>query len=243
MKALKKQRIDGRSLAYLTLDHLLKFGIAFGVAVRLVSCLDDLIPNRTELLNHEEDTGDELLPSWYVSNDGTGKSHNKRTNQLANNEYESYSAGKQELEMTERAQTIMKERFGMSLPTPRGQDVGNHSDEEAQANIPNQNQPYPIEKPMQSTVSDIDNRTLGEASIGESTQPVVQHPTNIEAMLNAMPPHIRGVAERRPDLVSKLLLEKQQQFHNLQTSAQTEDDRDYPSEDPMSVDPESVSLL
>eukprot|EP00579_Thalassiosira_antarctica_P010756 CAMPEP_0201918018 /NCGR_PEP_ID=MMETSP0903-20130614/7265_1 /ASSEMBLY_ACC=CAM_ASM_000552 /TAXON_ID=420261 /ORGANISM="Thalassiosira antarctica, Strain CCMP982" /LENGTH=475 /DNA_ID=CAMNT_0048454209 /DNA_START=18 /DNA_END=1442 /DNA_ORIENTATION=+ len=241
---LNRQRIDGRSLAYLTLDHLLNFGIAFGVAVHLMICLDELIPNRFAL--DEENTGD--LPSWYESNE-VAKSNHDESNEAAKNQYES-SDGEQELVMAEKAQNIMKERFGMALPTIRGQNnASNHSDEEAQADLRSQNQQYPAEKPPQSQplLTNNDKSALGEGGMHASSLSMGQH-TAVEEMLNSMPPHVRAVAERRPELVSKLLLEKQhRKVHQQQTttdlSTVSEEDSAYQSEEEINIDSESVSLL
>ena len=55
--ALKDQRIHGKLLDFLTLDCLLEFGLAFGMAVNLMSCLDDLIRNNNDSnnrINHDD---------------------------------------------------------------------------------------------------------------------------------------------------------------------------------------------
>ena len=83
--SLKRQRVDGASLAHLTLDRLLALGIAFGVAVDLMTCLDELpivVPTRGVVETDEENAyinnnneraaaavvaGGGLLPSWYES--------------------------------------------------------------------------------------------------------------------------------------------------------------------------------
>ena len=55
--ALQDQRIHGKSSEYLTLDRLLEFGLAFGVAVNLMSCLDELIcsNDNNNRINHDDE--------------------------------------------------------------------------------------------------------------------------------------------------------------------------------------------
>ena len=80
-------------------QFFLIFGLAFGIAVHLMTCLDELIPNNG--INYDEEVKVERFPTWYTSNQADTK------------KYE-ISAGDEELELVERAQSIMKDRFGMS---------------------------------------------------------------------------------------------------------------------------------
>lgn len=252
---LKRQLIDGKSLRHLTLDHVLNFGIAFGVAVHLIACLDELIPNRFSS-DEEKATGD--LPSWYE----------EQSNEVAAKmNYEtSSSTGGHELEMAEQAQNIMKDRFGMSLPTLRDQ-VSSDGGEGAQANLYTHKQQCPSEKLPQSHLLSNHQHHHGEDEGHHDTKSAAQDQglhshslpagqRDIEEILNSMPPQVRAVAERNPDLVTKLLLDKKQQTqsplfqqqHHQQNEASplqtvSEEITAYHSEEEFNIDPESQSLL
>ena len=268
---LKKQRVDGASLSYLTLDHLLNFGIAFGVAVQLIKCLDELIPNdrRCEEAYDEEvanGKGDEaLLPSWYHQSSSSNAAIHNNTHGETSIE----AGGSQEgLEMSKRAQSVMKERFGMSLPTLRGQEDTNIDEHDTNA------EQYTREESMQSQQTyanhnhfndgegitrSYDGTLMDNQEIPFQSSPLGQQ--NIDEILNAMPPHVRAIAERNPDLVSKLLLEKrrsQQQQHHRHHKQHTlanqsslfavyeegdEESALYQSEEDINIDQENVSLL
>ena len=264
---LKKQRVDGASLSYLTLDHLLNFGIVFGVAVQLIKCLDELIPNdrRCEEAYDEEmanGKGEALLPSWYHQSSNTDTSNTHGETSID-------AGGSQEgLEMSKRAQSVMKERFGMALPTLRGQEDTNIDEHDA-----NNAEQYNREESMQSQQKYVnhnhfndrggitrsyDGTLMDNQEIPFQSSPLGQQ--NIDEILNAMPPHVRDIAERNPDLVSKLLLEKrrsqqqQQQQHKQHTLANRsslfavseegdEESALYQSEEDINIDQENVSLL
>ena len=267
---LKKQRVDGASLSYLTLDHLLNFGIAFGVAVQLIKCLDELITNNRRCVEaYDEEIangkGDEaLLPSWYHQSSSSNAAIHNNTHGETSIE----AGGSQEgLEMSKRAQSVMKERFGMSLPTLRGQEDTNIDEHDKNAEQYNREESM---QPQQKYVNHnhfndregITKSYDGTSSADNQEIPFQSSPLgqqNIDEILNAMPPHVRAIAERNPDLVSKLLLEKrrsqqQQQQHKQHTLANQsslfavseegdEESALYQSEEDINIDQENVSLL
>ena len=216
--ALKNQRIHGKSLEFLTLEHLLSFGLAFGVAVHLMTCLDELIPNHKRI-SYDEEVTDERFPAWYTSDQADTK------------KYE-ISVGDEELDMSERAQSIMKDRLGLSLPALRGQDAPIDENSDSQNDL-------------QITA---DNGTSNDRNVHSNSL------TNAaEKMIISMPPHVRVVAERRPDLVSKLLSEHEepqssmlQQYHRrteVALPSVVEGEIPLESEEEFSIDQESICLL
>ena len=206
--------------------------------------------------------GEELLPSWYRQSSSAGETNN------TSGETSIEVVGSQNgLEMSKRAQSVMKERFGMSLPTLRGQEdtkIDEHDNSDDQ---------YPREESMQPQQTDANHNHFnaregitrsydGTSAADNQEIPFQSSPLgqqNIDEILNAMPPHVRGIAERNPDLVSKLLLEKrrsqqQQQQHKQHTLAnqsslfavsEEEDEESalYQSEEDVNIDQENVSLL
>lgn len=182
---LRTQCIDGASLEHLTLPHLLSFGIPFGIAVHLTHALEDLIHDTTAFQSDRSRTTD--LPSWYETN--KPRRPQDRLNKL-----------EADIEMTENVQNIMKDRYGMSLPSLRGADS---DDQDA----------------MLNKMPDIESQ--GKQELIENSDPE-QHDSNTiplitEELLKSMPPYIREVAKRRPDLVARLLEEKQQQIQKNTT--------------------------
>ena len=237
--ALRKQRIDGRSFGYLTLDNLLNFGIPYGSAVRLITCLDELIPDRCAL----DEENSENLPSWYARNGGFAKNNGTS------------HTGEQDNIAMEEAQQRMKEKFGITLPTLRNQNALNqqHGDKEAQAGFCNQKQNCLGERAAEPDILSVsDDSTFDENYMPSSSLLKDQHPT-LEAILDSMPPQVRAVAERRPDLVSELLQEKQRLLPGQllpqhrptpgHLSTLTEEDDEYQPEEAIDIDSESVGLL
>ncbi len=225
--ALKHQRIHGKSLEFLTLEHLLSFGLAFGVAVHLMTCLDELIPNHKRI-NYDEEVTDERFPTWYTSN------------QTDTKKYEIF-VGDEELEMSERAHSIMKDRFGLPLPALRGQDgqIDENSDSQNDSQCHSSNN-------CDDDVTTItaDNGTSNDRNVNSYAA---------EKLIISMPPHIRAVAERRPDLVSILLSEHEepqssmlQQYHRrteVALPSVVEGEIPLESEEDFSIDQESICLL
>ena len=163
----------------------------------------------------------------------------------------------------------MKERFGMSLPTLRGQEDTNIDEPDT-----NNAEQYPREESMQPQQKYVNHNHFndregitrsydGTSSAANQEIPFQSSPLgqqNIDEILNAMPPHVRAIAERNPDLVSKLLLEKrrsqqqQQHQHKQHTLSQQsslfavseegdEESALYQSEEDINIDQENVSLL
>mmetsp|Transcript_7616 Transcript_7616/g.17237 ORF Transcript_7616/g.17237 Transcript_7616/m.17237 type:complete len:408 (+) Transcript_7616:57-1280(+) len=245
---LKRQHIDGRSLAYLTLDRLIDFGVAFGVAVNFMACLDELIPDR--FVSDEEKAGGEL-PSWYeISHEVVAKVDNES----------SVEVEEQEMAMAEKAQNLMKDRFGITLPTLRGQDVSSNGDVDAQANSLCTQKP-PEKLPQFHSLNENNKHYQGEdgdhsnrkSPLNDETVRSPSLPTGqLEEILNSMPAHVRAVAEHNPDLASKLLSKKMQQpqrsqfqqhHRQMEASLHTVSEEAYHSEEEFNIDPESVSLL
>ncbi|KAL3766070.1 hypothetical protein ACHAW5_007765 [Stephanodiscus triporus] len=238
--ALKDQRIHGKSLEFLTLDRLLEFGLAFGVAVDLMSCLDDLIRNNNDnnnRISHEDDqeVALERFPAWY---EGSRQDNTKE---------DITSMGDEEMELTERARRIMKDRFGLTLPTLRGQeevpsDVKYDPENDSQRCTSAGNSSLKICQEGTGTTAiapnnDNSNDRNANAARGRPTKNV------IEEMISIMPPHVRAVAERRPDLMYKLFSERKEPHSSVLRQESHQRTISLQSEDRIGIDQESVCLL
>ena len=229
--ALRKQGVDGKSLSHLKLDHLVNnnhnFRMQFGVAVCLMACIDELIPDRCihdennkKKLGREED----LLPSWYRTDEATANGGDSSIDQEG-------------IELSDQAQQIMQDRFGLSLPTLRGSSDLTPSNSSEESIIGRQNNGHALEIPQ--------NRKL-PSSLSMVQQQHMTH-TIDDDILSAMPPHVREVAKRNPGLVSKLLSERRQQIQHTKSASlpasYEEEDNAYHSEEDINIDQESTSLL
>ena len=238
ISALKSQCIDGESLQYLTMQHLLSFGIPFGLAVHLNHHIDEIVPRNSTGM---DGTSNKVrlrsdlvaLPSWYEQ-DNQGMNDSKGSSQ---------NGEAMDIEMQENVQQIMQDRFGMALPSLRESTNTKH-----------------IKKP--NAISDIE--PLGRMEPTElatimQMKPINKQETNatptatgelfnIDDILQTMPPDIRAIAERRPELVSKIL-SNTNQVQNITTTSLdpiAEDEKDFmesEENDEVSYDSEYVGLL
>jgi hypothetical protein len=236
ISALRDQCIDGSSLEHLTLQHLLSFGIPFGLAVHLSTAIEELISISHHSTSRGASTRSRLrsdlvsLPSWYEQDNQTS---NGAASSAINNEID--------VEMQENVQQIMQERFGMSLPALGG--TNSQSQPTTNSNIEPMGKMEPAElaqiMQMNHNVKQQDNST---SQNGTSA--------HIDGILNNMPPQIRAIAERRPDLVSKLLSDVRSinNTHSLESIseeqhvfAELNEEQQYDEE--VSYDTEMVGLL
>lgn len=209
--------------------------MAYGSAVHLITCLDALVPSRCAA---DEETA-EHLPSWYASHAGAAQS-----------EHESPPVEQGSM-MEEKAQQIMKDTFGIALPALRDPTAPDRrqGDEGAQADVGTQKPRHPAE-----TVSEPEALVHhGDNAVDDGGMPApipLKGPHNtLAAVLASMPPHLRAVAERRPEWVSQLLQEQRQRQRPSprppppRVSTLSEEDGAYQTEETIHIDPESVSLL
>jgi hypothetical protein len=206
--AIITQRIDGSSLDFITLEFLCRW-VPFGTAVRLHQLYNALISGGS--YNREENmsamSNDSSLPSWYRL-------------QSDSSNHDVHDGKSQDSLSSEHAQRIMRERFGLSLPTLR-------TEEKVLSNPP-------------------DDSVLELTERGGSIE---ENNANLGKILDAMPPHIRAAAERRPELVAELLSNRQSRnvVHNhnhnkgsLLPVHEEDHDEEINVED---IDSESASLL
>ena len=224
VSVLQAQCIDGTSVEYLTLQHLLSFGIPFGIAVHLMKEFGRLVSQQSNtgeaMSQHTLQSDLVVLPSWYESGN------------MAANKVESASNATDEemgIEMQRTIQQIMQDKFGMTLPSLRMNS--NHST-------------------VNGNVSDVEiepNELAGapqmkhtDKSIPTSTR--VGTDSNMKHILRNMPPHVRAIAKRRPELVSKLLREmSQSQQNHASHSSHVQDTITHEEDD--SCDSEYAGLL
>ena len=223
-EALMQEQVDGASLDYLTLEYMSRW-MAFGIAARLMSQYNALISTYSsqEGSNQGNKTNnlraDDELPSWYSDN---------QLHQAGNNHRQDLEAP--DSMSSEHAQRLMRDRFGLSLPTLRTEEEI-PAQAQATSALEMTNRAATIRKPQTE-------KQAANISDGNSN--------SLDDILKAMPPHIRAVAERRPGMVAELLANRQQQ-HTLQEQQQLvpiheEHSMDEVDEE-VDFDSESASLL
>lgn len=229
---MRTQYIDGASLEFLTLQHMISFDIPFGMAVHLKAAFDDLC-NSSERSGYETNrnrlqSNMAVLPSWYEES---------KTNDSDSNHHEF------DIEMQENVQKIMGDRFGMTLPTLRGNLSNNETTHKLRSDVEsirNNLEPKELAQILQMNLNEDDPKT--------SPPTPDSNPSSFGDMLQNMPPYVRSIAERRPDLVSKLLSEMQLNHknpgHSLNTISELEDSSEECNIiDEVNYDSEYVGLL
>ena len=218
--ALIQQQIDGASLDYITLEYLSRW-MPFGTASHLQSQYSALITTYSSQEGSKEGNktnnlfADNELPSWYSDN---------QLHQAGNNHHQDVEA--QDSMSSEHVQRLMKDRFGLSLPTLRTQERVPANAQAASASALEMSNRAATREPQTknraANISDDNSNSL-----------------DLDDILKAMPPHIRAVAERRPGMVAELLASRKQQqwipIHEENSASEAEEDADF--------DSESASLL
>ena len=187
--ALMQQQIDGASLEYLTLEYLSRW-MPFGTAAHLFSQYDALISTYSiqEGNNVNNALSGDDLPSWYNDN---------QLHQARKNNHQDVEAQEDDTMSPEHVQQLMKDRFGLPLPSLRTDST---TDTKDASNLEMTNRASSIRE------------TQAQKQAANTT---LDNSNNLDDILKAMPPHIRAVAERRPDLVAELLTSRQQQQQQL----------------------------
>jgi hypothetical protein len=144
------------------------------------------------------------LPAWYEGN------------RVDNTKEGDISAGDQEMELIERARRIMKDDVGLTLPTLRGQDVPRNE----KYDLKHDSQHCLLAGKSSSKICQDGTGTIAIASNNDNSNDrnananslVRGRPTAyvIDKMISSIPSHVRAVAERRPDLMSKLFSEREE---------------------------------
>ena len=216
--ALIQQRIDGASLDYITLEYLSRW-MPFGTAVHVMSHYNYLrLP--THIL-HEVNINTENTNSLSRTKDDvltSWYSDNQFHQAARNNNHHDVDADEQEQMSSEHVQRLMNERFGLPLPSLRTKEM---------------------KLPTNRTAIVTDNETTHHKNDDSPNNNY-----NLDHILSAMPPHVRAVAERRPELVAKLLYTRQQQqplMISIHEANSVDDDDE--EEEAADLDSESASLL
>ena len=200
--ALRGQMVDGASLEHLTLDRMVAMGVPFGAAVSLKGYVDGLIEARGG------GRGGVELPGWYRDMSSYASSYTTaegaNQGEFESDDVESARSNAAESPDDGRAQMAMRERFGLELPAIRGRDA-------AEVIYRGRNQPTQSEDFSNPTSSQLSEHLEASplAAAAESTS--ASSGSIPDELLSGMPAHIRNIAKRRPDIVSKILLEKKQQ--------------------------------
>ena len=238
ISALKTQCIDGVSLQYLTMQHLVSFGIPFGMAVHLNHHIDEIVSRNSSGMdgasNKDRLRSDLVsLPSWYEQ-DNQRMSDSKDTTQ---------NDDVMDIEMQENVQHIMQDRFGMALPSLHESTNTRHAAKQ------NAISDEPLGRMEPTELATIMQMTpISKQETNNNAPTATGGLSNIDDIVQTMPPHIRAIAERRPELVSKILsnTNRVQNTKNTSLDPIAEDEKDFNElreNDEVNYDSEYVGLL
>lgn len=203
--ALRKHLVDGRSLGHLTLDRMVAIGVPFGVAVSLSGYVDEL---GVSARGDARGGGGAELPGWYRDMSSYTDAAGADRGDIEGDDVEPAQSNENAAANPDdgRAQRVMKERFGLELPAIRGRDAAEvlyRGRNSAPSGGLGGTSAEGISTPTTEHLEASPLATAGSTSESSSI--------SLDNVLSGMPEHIRDIARRRPDLLSKVLREKQHQ--------------------------------
>lgn len=239
ISALKTQCIDGASLQYLTMQHLVSFGIPFGMAVHLSHHIDEIVSRNSSgmdgALNKDRLRSNLVsLPSWYEQD--SQRMNDSKVN-TQNDEV-------MDIEMQENVQQIMQDRFGMALPSLRESTNTRHA---AKQNAISDIEPLGRMEPTElATIMQM--TPINKQETNNDVPTATGGLSDIDDIIQTMPPHIRAITQRRPELVSEILsnTNRVQNTKNTSLDPIAEDEKDFNElreNDEVNYDSEYVGLL
>ena len=205
LDVLEEERMTGESIPFLQLDDLRAMGISFGEAIGLltqIQCLLHKYPSRNQSFQHHHisragvptypqenrNSGDGIdLDAWLGNKDQqNGSRRGDAADKLGPDGNEN---------AMQQAKDFMSDRFGIELP------IVMNNDNPGQKKLPpaDSADAYKVEakKPPPS---------FAKSSVIKKNEVRKTYFDGIdEAFLNAMPPNVREIAQRRPDLVKSLM--------------------------------------
>ena len=221
---LEGERINGESIPFIQLDDLRSMGVSFGQGIVLLKQIQDLLrkypsksqqmpfpQSQTSGMQQNQNSGeDEIdLDAWL----GKSKSETAARTEAraedakkAETNYLISSAGENESKM--KAEDFMNDRFGTSI-----QISGVQSDDFSE----------------QSCFTSVGTNPTGIEEQSSSHLPkssVTSNESSIfgidEAFLSTLPPNVREIAERRPDLVNSLMSNAEPAVNHAQSLSSNE---------------------
>jgi len=191
---MQEEHVDGAALASVTVDALRSFGMPYGIASTIRREVDE------ELIGRYGTGPIRLLGTSGVAPPSEGfvdaeqwLDQIQRSSTLT--QYAEQEDGTLDPDMSEKAQELFSGRFGLTLPqlkTESSSNIDAHDDGMRRLDV-------------------VDEERSNDAI--DSGAATFASPLN-EALLATMPPDVREVAARRPDLVRTLLLNRRNNDDN-----------------------------
>ena len=216
-RKLASECLHGACLEHLTLTDLRSFGLSYGDAFWLKEEIRTLI--------HKYDGGpyrrNQERYRQYQQNDNHLDEINHELNlgQPASRSHMTSSKIDEDIEFNpeiiSKAQNIMSERFGLSLPEAKSMANGNEN-HEGENDDEHQLQHEPKEQQSSHAQSNYPINPSVHSTKGESLIP--------PDVLNSIPPNIQDIVRRRPDLVRQLMKSNNADFMERKPTAVVEKD-------------------
>lgn len=192
LRRLQLHSLTGEMLHLISINDVQNMvGYSHGDAFRIHVAIRRLV--------EENDGGyvrrEEIRNARYKNFDGTNSQLYENSSFLENNVTQTKvgASGVEMAKVQEVADKFMKEKYGIVLPTLRGMN-----DESHQTEI--QTNEVSKRSGLLQTGTGV---TLTEPNHNDVEFPIINE--KMSSVIEAMPPHIRSIAERNPDAVAKLL--------------------------------------
>ncbi len=196
LSILKTQMINGSALPYIKVGDLVAMGINYCHSIFLQVNFQSLIASESRNMNGSENgnrKGDGIdLEQWLGKKIGGNNDIENNNDNDDNHDHAPTSLPKQ----FNDAKEIMSSKFGVELPELKESLGGSEMDQSPP--IPRMN---PTNVARKSAMTSMASMTSNEGPSDVQLDP---------DLLNSMPPNIREIASRHPQLVQAILLEKRQ---------------------------------
>lgn len=202
LQLLTMQQLDGSTLDGLDCTTLQSFGIPFGPSQHLDRELYQLTLRYPKPHTPQEPEPLSTLDDWFRPTTSSRLSYAEPPSTETPGDMDGFSP-----QMAERAKELMQERFGMNLPElrsvrPRADDTTNNPESMQMREATTAGQhTWSTDHATQDVMT---QAMFGEGAVSQSFQSM----SPPAALMDAMPPNIREIAMRRPDLVNKMLADR-----------------------------------
>lgn len=233
LSLLAPHRLKGAVLDSLSVEHLVQiFQVPYGPAVLIGREIATLMQRYPKPYTYDNPIGMNGAASPYSWIDAHDREYNQpsRPSQTTDSATKESGENSDDLahkessvlpmmdpEQEERIATVMKERYGLELPTIRTSTRVKDTESSQKVSIIMEEEDTRIIQPNSTPLALPRN---SEHSMSRQRPRDDPHST-LSNIMGQMPPNIREIAQRRPDLLQALLTQKQQQVRSMQGEMST----------------------
>lgn len=217
METIKKQRLNGSVLPYVTVEDLVTMGIAYSHSVFLYTRFRKLIDaiaandlngrstDREQSIDLDEWLGKKISGVHHKSSSVSNKPNDDCFDGEGTEYEDDVQTTNSSSQQYDHVKDIMMDKFGLELPQLKNPNATTHQST--------------ITKPSSGNSNYSTNQTNLKSSSPTAVDfnygPFESTPKLDQKLLDAMPPNIRDIASRRPDLVMAM----QEKFKSTKSQA------------------------